>query len=220
MPFTQEMPSDCTACLGRCKAPDGCAQHRLDLTAKVKKKKPPKLPDDISFNHEWSMQKYFRPLLTYDIKGSFISNSDWSAQCYTNALYVSFFYLWWNIYRVIFFFFLSPLWQKAESLRNSNFLLVPGGRGQGSHKPSDRRDCHPAQEQKLCVPYLRAAFLSQLYRMISRFGDAWKINCVSLLCIVRTKVGVRFLFRVGEGIGMTNFSSGRFEPEQTWSFGG
>jgi len=42
MPFTQEMPSDRTACLGRCKAPDGCAQHRLDLTAKVKKnnKKP------------------------------------------------------------------------------------------------------------------------------------------------------------------------------------
>lgn len=54
MPFAQEMPSDCTACLGRCKAPDGCAQHRLDLTAKVKKNRTntttPKLPDDISFN--------------------------------------------------------------------------------------------------------------------------------------------------------------------------
>lgn len=36
------------------------------------------------------MQKYFRPLLTHDIKGSFISNSDWSAWCYTNALYVPF----------------------------------------------------------------------------------------------------------------------------------
>lgn len=138
----------------------------------------------------------------------------------TQMLYMSLSFISGETFIGWFFFFLSPLWQKAESLRNSNFLLVPGGRGQGSHKPSDRRDCHPAQEQKLCVPYLRAAFLSQLYRMISRFGDAWKINCVSLLCIVRTKVGVRFLFRVGEGIGMTNFSSGRFEPEQTWSFGG
>ena len=70
------------------------------------------------------------------------------------------------------------------------------------------------------MPYLRAVFLSQLYRMMSRLGDAWKINCISLLYTIRTKVEVKFLFRVGEGIGMMNFSSGRFEREQTSSFGG
>lgn len=48
------------------------------------------------------MQKCFRPFLTHDIKGNFILNSDWSVQCYTNALCISFFYLWWNIYKVIY----------------------------------------------------------------------------------------------------------------------
>lgn len=51
--------------------------------------------------------------------------------------------------------------------------------------------------------------------MMSSFRDAWKTNCNSLLGIRHTKVGVKFLFRVGEGIGMMNFSSGSFQLSKT-----
>lgn len=68
---------------------------------------------------------------------------------------------------------------------------------------------------RFCVLYLHAVFLSQLYRMMNMFRDAWKINCISLLCIIHTKVGVTFLFKVGEGIRMMNFPSNRSEPETT-----
>lgn len=139
------------------------------------------------------------------------------------------FYLWWNIYRVIYFFFSLHCGERQKDHETwiSFWCLDVGGKAvtgsvtEGSAPCAWRgRDPCRAWEQRLCVPYLGAVFLSQVYRMMSRLGDAWKINCVSLLCIIRTKAGVKFLFRLGGGIGMMNFSSRRFEPEHTWSFGG
>lgn len=93
-------------------------------------------------------KKYFRPLPTHDIKGSFSSNCASLMQCITNDLYIS------SICEMFtsemftgWFFFLSQLWQKLEWLWNRNFLLVLGCKGQGSHKPSDRWDSEPCTQR-------------------------------------------------------------------------
>lgn len=143
MPFTQEMPSDCTACLGRCKAPDGCAQHGLDLTAKVKKKKP---------NHQSSqmtlvliMNDQCKNVL--DLSSHMILRAILSLilidQCsVTQMLYASPSFISGETF-IRWFIFLPLVWWKAERTRNRSFLLVLGCRGQGAHKPSGRWDCVP-----------------------------------------------------------------------------
>lgn len=176
------------------------------------------------------MQKYFRPLLTHDTEGilALILIDQHSV---TQMLYMSLSFNSGDIGQFIFFLSLHCGERQKDIETRVSFWC----RGVGSKAvPSPCEGCErtvcpvlgragtltACGSRRLCVPYLSAVFLSQLHRMMSRFGDAWKINCMSPLCIIHTTVGVKFLFKVGEGIEMLNFSSGRFEPEQTWSFGG
>lgn len=123
------------------------------------------------------------------------------------------------------FFFLSLLWQKAERRETGIFFWCWDVRGKAVTSPVIDETVNlvlrgaeiptPRRSRVLC-----AVFLSQLYRVMSRCGDAWRINYISLLCIIHPEVGVKFLFSVWEEIGIMNFSSGGFAPEQTLSFGG